>query len=142
MDQFHERLIPQIDADTNAFNDYIEAIRLPQNNDGEKSIRAKAMQDGMKKAIEVPLETMRIASSIWNELIKAARVINIASKSDLEVGSRALELGIWGAYRNVLINLKDISDDDFIQKVQKEADDIYQFSKNSNDLILNILEKR
>lgn len=137
-----ERLIPQIDADTNAFNDYIEAIRLPQNNDDEKIIRAEAMENGMKKAIEVPLETMRIAASIWNELIEAARVINIASKSDLEVGSRALELGIWGAYRNVLINLKDISDDDFIQKVQKEANDIYQFSKNSNDLILNILEKR
>ena len=32
-------LIPMIDADTNAFNDYIDAIRLPKNTDEEKKYR-------------------------------------------------------------------------------------------------------
>ncbi len=50
-----QSLIPMIDKDTQAFDEYMEAMRLPQNTEEEQNIRNKKMQDGLKKAIEVPL---------------------------------------------------------------------------------------
>jgi glutamate formiminotransferase/formiminotetrahydrofolate cyclodeaminase len=90
-------LIPMIDADTNAFNDYVEAMRLPQGNEAEKTHRGEQMELGLKKAIEVPLQTMRIGDKAWEKMLEAAKIGNIASKSDVQVGARALEVGIWGA---------------------------------------------
>jgi glutamate formiminotransferase/formiminotetrahydrofolate cyclodeaminase len=46
---------------------------------------------------------------------------NFASRSDLEVGAKALEAGIWGAGRNVAINLPPIEDEVFRGAVSEEA---------------------
>ena len=135
-------LIPMIDADTNAFNDYVEAVRMPQKTDEEKNARFEKMQAGLKKAIEVPLTTMKIGDGAWDAMIEAAKIGNIASKSDIQVGARALELGIWGAWKNVLINMKDIQDADFVDRITKEANEIRLRAEQNSKEILEILEKR
>jgi len=32
---------------------------------------------------------------------------------------KSIETGVWGAYQNVLINLKDVKEDDVRQKVRR-----------------------
>lgn len=135
-------LIPLIDADTNAFSDYMEAMRLPQNTDEEKTIRNQAMEDGMKVAIEVPLKTIKTADRIWDDLIEVAKIGNFSSRSDLEVGARALEVGIWGAYRNVIINLSGISDTNYVEKTKQEAESLSIRAKEKMQEILDIIENR
>ncbi len=135
-------LIPMIDADTNAFNDYIEAIRLPKSTEEEKEQRSEMMQKGLKKAIEVPLQTMRIGDGAWDQMIEAAKHGNIASKSDVQVGARALEVGIWGAYQNVLINMDGIEDRDFVAEKTSEAEKLKDRAAKVCEEILHILEKR
>lgn len=135
-------LIPMIDADTNAFNDYIDAIRLPKNTDAEKQNRTNAMQSGLKKAIDIPLTTMKIGFSVWDNMLDVAKYGNIASASDVEVGARSLEVGIWGAYRNVLINLPGINDEDYKTKIKKEADEMVLESQVKCNEILKVLEER
>jgi glutamate formiminotransferase/formiminotetrahydrofolate cyclodeaminase len=117
-------LIPLIDADTNAFNDYVEAMRLPKATEEERQTRNTDMQNGLKKAIEVPLNTMRVADSAWNMMVEVAKFGNIASKSDVEVGAKSLETGIWGAHKNVLINLKEIQDEAYKEKILTEANSL------------------
>jgi glutamate formiminotransferase / formiminotetrahydrofolate cyclodeaminase len=136
------KLIPMIDADTNAFNDYMDALRLPKNTDEEKKIRTEKMQEGLKKAIEVPLTTMHLGDSAWEAMNQAAKYGNIASKSDVEVGARALETGIWGAYKNVLINLPGIKDEKFKKEKISEAESIIKRAKEKCNEILKILEER
>ncbi|GAB4281036.1 MAG: hypothetical protein Kow0029_25960 [Candidatus Rifleibacteriota bacterium] len=135
-------LIPMIDADTNAFNDYVEAVRLPQNTDEEKKIRNEKMQAGLKKAINVPLNTMIIGDKAWEAMVEAAKIGNIASKSDIQVGARALEVGIWGAYQNVLINMGGIEDKTFVEEKTQEAERLKNRAKKFCDEILSILEQR
>jgi glutamate formiminotransferase/formiminotetrahydrofolate cyclodeaminase len=135
-------LIPMIDADTNAFNDYVEAMRLPKDTPDEKAYREQKMQEGLKKAIEVPLTTMRLADTAWDAMVDCARFGNIASKSDVEVGARSLEVGIWGAYRNVLINMPGIKDEEFKQKILSEAEQMVTRAKEKCNEVLNILEER
>lgn len=140
--QLTNELIPMIDADTNAFNDYMEAIRLPQKSDEEKKIRFEAMQEGLKKAIEVPLKTMKLGDSAWDALIGVAQFGNIASKSDIEVGAKALETGIWGAWKNVLINMPQIQDEKYKKSTIELASNLVQKANDNCDKILKILDER
>ncbi|NLV93709.1 MAG: glutamate formimidoyltransferase [Candidatus Riflebacteria bacterium] len=135
-------LIPMIDADTNAFNDFVEAMRLPQKTEAEKAYRFEQMQKGLKKAINVPLNTMRLGDSAWEMMKECANCCNIASKSDLQVGARSLELGIWGAYQNVLINMKDIKDEKFKSETLQEAESMKLRAETCCKEILNILDER
>ncbi len=140
--QTTEDLIPLIDADTNAFSDFMEAMRLPQNTDEETAIRRQAMQDGMKVAIEVPMQTIKTADSVWDDLVEVAKIGNFSSRSDLEVGARALEVGIWGAYRNVIINLDSIDDKNYKSEKEKEALEYSERAKEKMNEILNIVSNR
>ena len=136
------KLIPMIDADTNAFNDYVDAMRLPQNTEDEKKTRFEKMQAGLKKAIEVPLATMKIGDSAWEMMVEAAECGNIASKSDMQVGARALEVGIWGAYQNVMINMAGIKDEKFVTDVTAEAARIKERAEKFCSQIQKLLENR
>lgn len=119
-----EALIPMIDADTNAFNDYMEALGLPKDTDEQKAQRSAALQAGLKKAVDVPLTTMRLADQCWEAMRDMADHGNLASRSDLEVGARSLETGIWGAWRNVVINLASIKDEEYRTRIGTEAEAI------------------
>jgi len=136
------KLIPMIDADTSAFNEYMEGLRMPKGKDDDdpatKARNAK-MQAGLKTAINVPLTTMRLGDSAWNALCEIASYINPASKSDLEVGVKALETGIWGAFRNVSINMKDIEDKSFGAEIVREAEAIAERARVKCLEVLSIL---
>ena len=137
-----KRLISMIDADTNAFNDYMTAMKMPKNTDEEKKLRKEKMQEGLKKAVEVPLNVMREADKCWFWMNKMAKYGNLNSKSDLEVGAKSLQTGIWGAYRNVLINLSSIEDDNFREEVKKETNKIIKRSTYSLRVVVSAINKR
>jgi glutamate formiminotransferase / formiminotetrahydrofolate cyclodeaminase len=136
------KLIPMIDADTNAFNDYMEAMRLPKNTEAEKKLRNDKMQEGLKKAIDVPLSVMRIGDDCWEWMVEMAKVGNIASASDLAVGAKNLETGIWGAFENVKINLPQIDDKKYKNAVLKEGEMILQKAKRGLNKVCSVLDKR
>jgi glutamate formiminotransferase/formiminotetrahydrofolate cyclodeaminase len=138
----HERLVPLIDADTEAFGDYMEALRLPRQTPEEQAARHAAMQAGLRKAVSVPLETMRVADSCWDALVAMAEHGNIASRSDLEVGARALETGIWGAWRNVLINLPGLDPGEFRERTREVSDAIAARAAERLTATLETLERR
>ena len=142
LDQAMRDLIPMIDADTNAFNDYIAASGMPKETSEQKAARDAAMQSGLMKAIEVPLSTMRIADECWDAMEAMALHGNIASKSDLEVGVRSLETGIWGAYRNVMINLGGLKDKAHVTNIQREAESLVAHAKEKCANVLRKLEER
>ena len=137
-----QKLIPCIDADTNAFNDYMDALRMPKSTDAEIAKRQAAMQEGLKTAIEVPLSTMKYGDQAWDNMVEIATIGNYNSRSDVEVGARALEVGIWGAYKNVEINIPGIKDKEFCKKIMAEADAIVARAKVKCDECLNILANR
>lgn len=134
------QLIPMIDADTTAFNEYMEGIRMPKDSQEQRRRRSEKMQSGLKSAVEVPLDTMRMGDAAWEGFEMVARYGNPASRSDTQVGARALEVGIWGAYQNVLINLTDIEDGDYCQRVSEEAAAIAERARVRCAKVLTALE--
>lgn len=67
---------------------------------------------------------------------------NIASSSDLAVGAKALETGIWGAFKNVEINLPQIRDEKYKAQVLKEANEILERAKKGLKMVEEILGGR
>jgi glutamate formiminotransferase/formiminotetrahydrofolate cyclodeaminase len=134
------QLIPMIDADTSAFNEYMEGLRMPKGTDEEKRLRTAKMQAGLQTAINVPLSTMRLGDEAWSALVEVAHHGNPASKSDTQVGAKALETGIWGAYQNVLINMRDIKDPNYKDVILTEAEKIMQRAYRKCSEIIEILE--
>ena len=135
-------LIPMIDADTNAFADYVAALGLPENTDEKSRFREAQLQLGLKKAIEVPLFIMTQGDKAWDAMMGVAKYGNIASRSDLEVGARALEAGIWGAYRTLVNNMDEINDLEYRKKILEKADAVRDRAAENRQKILDILEKR
>lgn len=142
LDSKMRELIPMIDADTDAFNDYMTAMKMPKSTDEEKKARHEKMQEGLKKAIDVPMAVMRKADGCWEHIMEVAKYGNMNSKSDLQVGAKSLESGIWGAFKNVEINMPGIDDDAYKEKVLKEGLDIVGRAKNNVDEVCKLLDER
>jgi glutamate formiminotransferase/formiminotetrahydrofolate cyclodeaminase len=108
-----DALVLAVDEDTNAFNAYMEARRLPQGTQDERATREAAMQRGLKTAVDVPWTT---ASASLEAMEAAAAVIErglAASISDGLVGLQVAFAGVRGGVWNVLVNLKDIADESY-----------------------------
>ena len=50
-----EELLAAVDKDTESFNQYMDALKLPKNTEEEKAARRAAMQEGLKAAALVPV---------------------------------------------------------------------------------------
>ena len=137
-----QALIPMVDADTAAFGDYMEGVRMPRETEAEQAARQAKMQAGLKTAVAVPLKTMQLGDKVWESLCLVARHGNPASASDVEVGAKALEAGIWGAYRNVLINLREVEDAAFKTATTQTAEKLVRRAQAKCAEVLSLLIPR
>ena len=135
-------LLPLIDRDTRAFDAYLAAAGMPKDTAEEKAARHAAMQVGLKAAVQVPLEVMRTADRCWEPMTEMAAHGNPASRSDLEVGAKALEAGIWGAFRNVATNLPGIDDEAFRKATAEEAEALAARAALMRDKVLKAIAAR
>ncbi|XP_006022127.1 formimidoyltransferase-cyclodeaminase isoform X1 [Alligator sinensis] len=142
---FHQamnELIAMVDTDSQAFTSYIDAMKLPKNTPEEREKREAAMQQGLKKAVGVPFAMIEKVNSLWPTLKEMARHGNLACKSDIQVAAKALEAGVFGAYFNVMINLKDITDEEFKKMMYGKVSSFLEEAKSSAAFVLRLLESR
>lgn len=116
-----DRLMAAVDADTNAFNAFMDARRLPDATPEQKTARQEAMQAGLKVAIEVPLDTAKTSLAALELAGEAARLGKVASITDAAVGAQMAFAGVRGGIWNVVINLKDITDPAYISDMQTQC---------------------
>lgn len=137
-----EGLLPLVDEDTRAFDAYRSALGLPKVTAEEATERRRAVQAALRQTVETPLAVMRLVDGSWEAMVEMAAHGNPASRSDLEVGARALELGVWGAHRNVLINLGDVEDELYRRRAAAEAEAFVARAREKSAAVLAACEKR
>ncbi|CAI9176039.1 unnamed protein product [Rangifer tarandus platyrhynchus] len=135
-------LTAMVDADARAFEAYLKATKLPKNTPEDKDRRAAALQEGLRQAVAVPLALAETVASLWPVLGELALCVNLACRSDLQVAAKALETGVFGAYFNVLINLKNVTDDAFKDQVRQRISGLLQDAQTQAALVLDRLEAR
>lgn len=111
-----------IDNDTAAFNRVMAALRLPQENEPQKKIRADAIEAASKEATRIPLETLERTVPTLKLIETAAQKGNPNSLSDAGVAALEARAAAVGAYFNVLINLAGLSDKAWAKSIRKRAD--------------------
>jgi methenyltetrahydrofolate cyclohydrolase len=114
------RLTRLADADTDAFNAVMAAYRLPKASDGEKTVRSAAIQQALRAATEVPLDTLRACAEALGHSQPVAAFGNPSAASDVGVAIGLLKAAAAGAAANVRINLEGLKDEPY--KSAAEAD--------------------
>ncbi len=136
------RLIELIDEDANAFNAVMDSFKMPKDTEEQKAKRTATIQSAMKKAADVPLQTMNVCAEALKKVQSAAEAGNPNVISDAGVAAVALNAAIKGAYLNVLINLNFIKDDQFNSKYKEEADKLFNDAESlANEAFSLVLEK-
>jgi len=137
-----EELLKVVDNDTNAFSEYMAAMKLPKSTADEQKARDAAMQAGLKTAVGVPLQLAKKTNTLWPSLLELAHCGNINCKSDLQVAARCLETAVHGARHNVDINLADITDAKFKAEMAGAAKSEAELAVDMKEKILKHLESR
>lgn len=136
------KLIPLIDADSFAYDHVMKAIQMPKDTPEKAAERDAKMQLELKYAAEVPMNTVNVANSVWDTLMELAKYGSLNARSDLEIAARALELAVWGAQRNVIINLASVEDKEFVEKLRTESEKAIAYAKEQSEKVLEILNGR
>lgn len=135
-------LLKAVDVDTQAFNDYMEARRLPRKTKEEKQIRNDAMLDGLKKAVKVPLKTAQNSFKIIEISLTVAENGNPNSITDVGVGAQMAYSGVLGGIYNVLINLKDIKDEEFCEDMRSICTTLRNEAEAKLNEVLELVESK
>jgi Methenyl tetrahydrofolate cyclohydrolase len=119
-----QKLSKLVDDDTDAFNQVIEATRLPESNKEEKRVKDIALLKANKNAINFPLEVSKLSLEILELIYSLIEKINPNSISDLAVASEISFAAMRGGLLNIYINIKEVkSDNKFVDNVMEASDD-------------------
>lgn len=137
--QAKDALLCAVDNDTDAFTAYMVARRLPQRTPEERNRRGEAMQEGLKHAIWVPMETARTSL----EAMKLCQVVVSnglsSSLSDGAVGAQVAFAGVRGGIWNAQINLAEITDPEYTEMVRTECQQLLASARTILDELDQIL---
>lgn len=119
-----EKCLANIDRDSNAYNEVIEAFRLPKNSEEEKRARAQAVQKAFEDASRVPLETAELAERIIELAAQVTAKGNPNAVTDGAVAGMLARTAALGGAMNVRINLASIKDRRFVADMTRKVDEL------------------
>jgi glutamate formiminotransferase/formiminotetrahydrofolate cyclodeaminase len=114
-------LLKAVDDDSNAFDGVMASMKLPNKSDEDKQRRQEAIEAATKDAIEVPFTVIGNCLQAVELVETVAEKGNTNSLSDAGVAALALNAAVQGALFNVLINLPGISDGEYKEETQRQA---------------------
>ncbi len=133
-ESIRNQLLDDIKRDSESFNKYMEALKLPKETDEEKLRRTNMMQEGLKEAAIVPFEVASLAYEIMPLAEEAVISGNKNAVTDGLVSVMMARTAVLSALLNTRINLGSIKDEAFVkeysEKVEKLEKQTIEFEKN------------
>ena len=115
------RALNGIDADTDAFNLLMEAMRLPKKSDEELKTREAAIEAATQHAIMTPLDTLKVSLEALQIAKRICKVGNLNALSDAGVAGLTALAAAKAAYYNIRINMAGITDESFKADILKQS---------------------
>lgn len=141
-DSLSGQFVTLMDADTDAYNQVVAAMRMPKGTAAEKADRKSAVEAANRKAAEVPLETLKNTLKLADFVHSA--VINGNANCVTDAGSAAqlVRTAAYAAAYNVRINLAGIRDAEFVSDCRTEVGLILTRIDYTIDLVEKEVEER
>ena len=136
------QLLIEMENDTTAFDSVMEAFKMPKETEEEKIIRGDAIQEGYKKAIEVPLKIANLSLEALFLMEVLSIHGNVNAITDVGVGTLLSYVGVEGALLNVKINLNSMKKGDYTADVEGKIDEILNIAKDTRSLIMRNVYNR
>ncbi len=131
-----------VDKDTESFNEFMKAVKMPKDTDEEKAARAKAMEDATIFSIEVPYKTASLSLEALKILDFLVTNGNQNAITDIGVGTLMLATGMEGAILNVKVNLMGLQNKDVHDKYSEGCKKILEEGHKIKDTIIAGIHKQ
>lgn len=138
---FQQRLLDLVDADTQAFNRIMDAVRMPKGSADEQAVRHAAMQEATKHAVEVPLDVAQTALDSMEVMEAMAATGNPNSITDAGVGALCARSAVIGACMNARINVPDIEDQGYVAEVLERCERLTQTAEAAEAKVRNRVDE-
>ena len=106
-----DELVDLAQRDSDAYQAFVSARRLPRETDEQRAARTGAMGSAIMQAAEVPMRTARVASQALGLARRIAPIGNRNAVSDAGVAAQLTSAAVRGAILNVQINLPLLPED-------------------------------
>jgi formiminotetrahydrofolate cyclodeaminase len=121
-ESIRKKMMSLVDEDVKGYDVVTAAYAMPKSTDDEKKARSAAIQEAMKKALEVPLEICKAAHEGLGTCADLLAKGNKNLVSDVGVGALGLAAAYRGGLLNVEINLAYLKDEEFVSKIRSIID--------------------
>jgi glutamate formiminotransferase/formiminotetrahydrofolate cyclodeaminase len=137
-----QELLRLVDEDTRAFTEVMAAVALPKATAEDKTTRTAAIQQATRAATEVPFRVMETALASMAVIKAMAEIGQENSVSDAGVGALCARTAVMGAYLNVRINAKQLSDRAFATDIVTRGAHLEQQAQALEAAILGVVNQR
>jgi formiminotetrahydrofolate cyclodeaminase len=121
------------DADSRAFQGYLEAGALPQTTDAERATRKAAKEASLVRATQVPLEAAVEMGRGLEYGEAAAGLVDAHVRSEVLAGGLLLRASVRSVLLSVDANLPGISDASLRSALKQQRDELERASTVAGD---------
>jgi formiminotetrahydrofolate cyclodeaminase len=136
------RLTGMVADDIAAFNSILTAYKLPKSTEEEKAARGAAIQTGLRRATEVPLDCARVCAEVIALSRRASEHGYLNVISDGGVGVLAGYTGLRSAALNVYINAPALKDRDFAGRATAELEKLVEHCAAESETVYQIVRNK
>jgi glutamate formiminotransferase/formiminotetrahydrofolate cyclodeaminase len=137
-----QELLRLVDEDTRAFTRVMAAIALPKATEEDRIARKTAIQEATRAATEVPFRVMETALASMAVIKAMAEIGQENSVSDAGVGALCARAAVMGAFLNVRINAKQLTDRTFAGDIVTRGARVEQQAQALEASILGVVNQK
>ena len=137
-----EELLKLVDKDTESFEEYMKAIKMPKDTQQEIEDRKAAIKYATVYSIEIPFKT---ASISLESLEMIGYIVNYGNQNaitDIGGGTLLIYSGIEGAILNVKVNLLGLDDENMINEYKSKCNELLEKANQIKDNIISNIHSK
>jgi formiminotetrahydrofolate cyclodeaminase len=141
-EKVRRRLTDMVAEDIAAFDSILAAYKLPKATADDKARRADAIQAGLRRATETPLQCARVCAEVIALSRRASEHGYLNVISDGGVGVLAGFTGLRSAALNVYINAPALKDRAFAEQATAELEELVESCAAESEAVYKIVRKK
>jgi formiminotetrahydrofolate cyclodeaminase len=141
-ERLRRRLTEMVAEDIAAFESIMSAYKLPKATEADKTLRAAAIQAGLRRATETPLDCARVCAQVIALARRASEHGYLNVISDGGVGVLAGFTALRSAALNVYINAPALKDRAFAEQATAELEKLLESCAAESEAVYTLVRNK
>ncbi|MBQ9926352.1 MAG: cyclodeaminase/cyclohydrolase family protein [Lachnospiraceae bacterium] len=141
-DALQKDFLHLVEEDARVFEPLSKAYGMPKDTEEEKAEKARVMENVLKDACSVPMEIMKKCCEAIDIIEEFAEKGSVIALSDAGVGAAFCKAALLGASLNVFINTKSMTNREYAEALNKEAEEMIAIYSAKADAVFASVNDR